>query len=136
MVLRIQRILLNQVIHHARIAAPVEACGVLVGKRANEVKIVENVVKARNVLVSSVRYAIDPEELFCIFTQTERSGQMVVGFYHSHPSSNADFSQFDRSSAHYSNCSYLVYSNKTGRCKSFLWNGEEEEFDVIESCQR
>jgi proteasome lid subunit RPN8/RPN11 len=122
----------ENIARHARDKAPVEACGILVGRRVEGVRVVERVVRARNVLASPYRYEIDPDELYRVFTRTDEAGEEVVGFYHSHPYSDASFSGLDRSSAHYTNCSYLIYSNLTGTLRSFLWDGEEEEVQVID----
>jgi proteasome lid subunit RPN8/RPN11 len=104
----------------------------LIGRRIDGVRVVEHVERARNVLCSTNRYEIDPDELYSIFTQTDESGREVVGFYHSHPHSPPNFSELDRSSAYYTNCSYLIYSNQTQTVRSFLSDGEEEEVEVVD----
>jgi proteasome lid subunit RPN8/RPN11 len=68
----------------ARARAPVEACGILTGKRADNNFEVIYVVKASNMANSSTRFEINPEELYRTIKDAEVKGLEVLGFYHSH----------------------------------------------------
>jgi len=131
MVLVLREHNLKEIAEHSRSSFPVEACGILVGRKENDEKIVEKVYRARNILASQSRYQIDPEELWKVFDETERESKEVIGFYHSHPHWSASVSEIDRSLAFYPNCSYVVYSNSNDEAKSYLWNGEEFEEERV-----
>jgi len=122
---------LKEISEHSRSSFPVEACGILVGRKEDDEKIVERVYRARNILASPSRYQIDPEELWKVFDETERESKEVIGFYHSHPQWSACVSEIDRSLAFYPNCSYVVYSNSNDEAKSYLWNGKEFEEERV-----
>jgi len=131
MVLVLRKHDLKEIVEHSRGSFPVEACGILVGRKEDDEKIVERVYRARNVLASQSRYQIDPEELWKVFDETERESKEVIGFYHSHPHWSASVSEIDRSLAFYPGCSYLVYSNSSDEERSYLWNGEEFEEERV-----
>lgn len=103
---------------------PKEACGILAG-RFNNVKVVEAVFKARNILNSEVRYEIGSEEQLQIFQKIEKLGFEVVGFYHSHPYWEASPSATDTSLAFYKNASYAIYSVITRTLASYMWDGHD-----------
>lgn len=114
---------LRGISEHSRMSFPVEACGMLVGKRGHRKKIVERVCPTKNILASASRYEIDPQELVKVFDEAERESKEVLGFYHSHPHWPAHASKTDRSSAFYPNYSYLIYSNLEDEARSYVWNG-------------
>ena len=114
---------LDEIVSNSLQVYPKEACGVLAG-RINNVKVVEVVFKAKNILGSDVRYEIGPEEQLKIFQEIEKRGLEVVGFYHSHPYWEAMPSATDSSLAFYKNLSYAIYSIMTRTLASFLWDGQ------------
>jgi proteasome lid subunit RPN8/RPN11 len=67
---------------HARVEAPRECCGLLVGRKESVVRS----VRARNLDASATRYRIDPEDHFAAIRSARADGLEVVGAYHSHPS--------------------------------------------------
>jgi proteasome lid subunit RPN8/RPN11 len=75
---------LGKVEFDARARAPVEACGILIGKHASGNFEVVDVVKASNMANSSTRFEINPEELYQTIKDAEAKGLEVLGFYHSH----------------------------------------------------
>ena len=81
--MRVRAGVLEDVISHARAAAPAECCGVLLG-RAGE--LVES-VRARNLSDDPSRFLIDPKDHFDARRRASSRGLDVVGFYHSHPHS-------------------------------------------------
>ena len=114
---------LGEISEHSRASFPVEACGILVGRRGHREKIVERVCPAKNILASTSRYEIDPEELIKVFGEAEGESKEVLGFYHSHPHWPAYVSEIDRSSAFYPDYSYLIYSNLENEARSYVWDG-------------
>ncbi|MHC1592076.1 MAG: M67 family metallopeptidase [Candidatus Helarchaeales archaeon] len=65
--------------------SPREACALLLGTISNEIAIVKKVRLTENVEKSTIRFSIDPEELYSAYLEAEREGMEVVGVFHSHP---------------------------------------------------
>lgn len=86
---------LAALVDEARRAAPLEACGLLIGADAAIVRI----HPARNVLLSPTRYEVAPEDHFAALRAARREGLAVIGGYHSHPASAAVPSATDRDEA-------------------------------------
>lgn len=82
---RIRRAVVDAIVEHARQAAPLECCGLLLG-RAGE--IVDH-ARAANVRRSASRYEVDPADHFAAIRRARREGCSVIGAYHSHPASAA-----------------------------------------------
>jgi len=82
--LLISRPHLKKVEADARARAPLEACGILVGKQKDHDFEVLDVIKTSNVMESPTRFEIDPEELYRVMKSAEANGLDVIGFYHSH----------------------------------------------------
>lgn len=85
----------EEMIAHARADIPNECCGVLVGKDSH----VQDVRRTDNALHSPVMYRIDDKQLLAALRETEKNGQDVIGFYHSHTASEAYPSPTDRRQA-------------------------------------
>ena len=82
--LLISRSNLKQVEADARAQAPIEACGILIGRRwGNDCEALD-AVAASNVVNSPTRFEIDPEELYRVIKGVESRGFEIIGFYHSH----------------------------------------------------
>jgi len=114
----------ERITSHSKESHPVEACGVLIGTLAGDVRIVTEVWPAKNQLSSESSYEIDPETLFRAFSYAEQSKLEVVGFYHSHPFSSADASAIDKARANYPGLSYVIYSIPKNETLSFYFDGK------------
>ena len=93
---------LKSVFDHAENTYPHECCGILVGTANNDIKMVENVVKADNVRSIGARrkrFLINPEEFVSIERKANQDGLEVIGIYHSHPDAEAYPSEYDLSYA-------------------------------------
>jgi proteasome lid subunit RPN8/RPN11 len=110
---------------HCRESYPVEACGVLIGTLAGDVRAVTEVWPARNQLSSSSSYEIDPETLFRAFSHAEQDKVEVIGFYHSHSFSSANASEIDETRANYPGLSYVIYSIPRNEIESFYFDGRQ-----------
>ena len=93
--LRIAANCLAVLVSAARDAAPREACGLLVGRGHEVVR----VVPARNVDPSPVRYTVAPEDHFAALRAARRDGLDVIGAWHSHPAGTAAPSASDTAEA-------------------------------------
>ncbi|HID17365.1 TPA: M67 family peptidase [Candidatus Bathyarchaeota archaeon] len=122
---------LEKIVSHAARGFPNEVCGILTGRRRRGAKLVEGVHEITNVLSSPFRYEMDPEEQLRVFEEAEAKSLEVLGFYHSHPYSDASPSAVDRSLASYRGLSYVIYSIPTKSVASFVWNGESFEAEEV-----
>jgi len=106
---------LRDIARHAEQAAPNECCGLLIGTGAG----VESVHPARNLRQSPTRYLVDPADHFAAIKSSRQAGLVVVGAYHSHPTSSAWPSQTDEQEASDADFLYLIVSLVTGETRGF-----------------
>jgi proteasome lid subunit RPN8/RPN11 len=116
---------IKQISSHSKESYPIEACGVLIGTLAGDVRTVTEVWRAKNQLYSESSYEIDPETLFRAFSYAEQNNVEVVGFYHSHPFWSANASAIDKARANYPGLSHLIYSIPRDEILSFYFNGRQ-----------
>jgi proteasome lid subunit RPN8/RPN11 len=90
---------------------PHECCGLLLGRAADGVVRVEEVVQARNAHAERRRdrYEIDPEDFMRADARSREHGLEIVGIWHTHPDHPARPSETDRESA-WAGWSYLILS--------------------------
>jgi len=98
---------LDDIVEHARRAAPAECCGLLVG---DDEAIVEAVRAANIADEPRRRFLIDPKDHIEGRRRARDRGLAVVGFYHSHPKSPAEPSATDLAEAGYADHLYLIVS--------------------------
>jgi proteasome lid subunit RPN8/RPN11 len=89
--------------------APLEACGMLGGRRSGKTLQVERLYAARNQLSSPNQYQIDPVDQLQAFNQIEKSGLELVAIYHSHPAGPGYPSPLDVSRAYYPDAVQLIW---------------------------
>jgi len=96
--MKIPRVLMEQILGHARSGYPFEVCGVLLGRNGERARNVDRVVPAVNRERDSphVRYEIAPEDLVRIQREARDDGREILGYYHSHPDHPARPSETDR----------------------------------------
>jgi len=82
---------------HAEADYPHECCGILVGRAADERRVIEDLVEAANVREDrrADRFELDPKTLLRVTRELRGTGQDVVGYYHSHPDHPAEPSATD-----------------------------------------
>jgi proteasome lid subunit RPN8/RPN11 len=85
MTLKIKKTHLNEIFEEAKKKYPIEACGILAGKKHDSEAVVEKVYHAKNILNSTSAYRIDPADQIKAFQEAEIEGLEIIGFYHSHP---------------------------------------------------
>ena len=117
---------------HAEQAYPHECCGVLIGKLEGGDRVVREHIPCTNAHQASPqhRYNIAPKELIAAQKRARDLGLDIVGFYHSHPDHEAQWSTRDLDEAHWFACSYVITSAKKGHAdatKSFVLCGNDEE---------
>lgn len=131
---RIYRHILQQMVEHARVAYPLECCGLLSGKG----RTLENIAPMSNARGSSSEFFVPPQELFAFFKALRGSGHDLLGIYHSHPHSQAVPSRRDSEGFHYPDASYWIISlqreDPDVRCYRWVKIGfEEVEFSSVET---
>jgi proteasome lid subunit RPN8/RPN11 len=94
----------RRIVRHAREAAPAECCGLLVGYATHVV----DAIPTRNIATSPTRFLIDPKEHIDGRREARRRGLDVIGFYHSHPHSEAQPSARDRDESSYPDHLYMI----------------------------
>jgi proteasome lid subunit RPN8/RPN11 len=107
----------------------VEVCGLL-GGAGNRVMIV---IPVTNILTSSTRFLMEPQEQICAFKTIEDYGWVMVGIYHSHPKGPETPSKTDIHEAYYPDAAYLIWLKQSGRwgCHAFrIINGLVNEIDL------
>ena len=108
---QIQKEILEAIVRHAEAEAPRECCGLLMGRG----EIITHHQPMKNVLESTVRYAMDTRELFQFFKNLRAASQKHLGIYHSHPLSDAYPSETDVRESFYPDCAYFIVSLKNPR---------------------
>lgn len=105
--MHITREQLEELIAHARLEKPKEACGILAGKNGK----VAAVYRGTNVDQNpNIRYMMDPIEQYRVLRQIDDDGLEVVGLYHSHPQSAAFPSATDKKLAFFPDAVYVIVS--------------------------
>ena len=96
--------MLAAVVEHSERAKPRECCGVLVGRGDD----ILQAIAARNTADDPNRYVLDPADHIAIRRNARAAGLAVIGFYHSHPHSEARPSATDQAEATYPDHLYLI----------------------------
>jgi proteasome lid subunit RPN8/RPN11 len=124
---------------HARRAYPDECCGFLVAPPdpgdPRSARSVRSVIEASNEYAGGRRrrFLVQPEELRAVERRLEGDGQVLAGFYHSHPDHPAEPSQFDQEHA-WPWYSYLVVNvtlSSVGRTRAFELDPDSSEFHEV-----
>ncbi|MCW4043059.1 MAG: M67 family metallopeptidase [Candidatus Bathyarchaeota archaeon] len=114
---------LQIIAQHSRDLFPTESCGIILGKKQDNIKIVKKIFPTKNILKSRTKYQINPREQLNIYMKADEISLEVLGYYHSHPFGDTKPSEIDIKEANQPCCSYVIYSNEQDDFKSFHWNG-------------
>jgi desampylase len=96
---------IDAILRHARAVAPFECCGVLIGDDER----IADALPAHNIADQPERrFVVDPLDHFNAVRAARAGGLDVVGFYHSHPRSDASASATDLAEATYPNHLCLI----------------------------
>lgn len=74
---------------------PYEACGVMIGTVEHTTVNVKKVTPVTNVRRTTVSFEFDPQEFYDAWNDANKSGNEIVGIYHSHPFSSGTPSSWD-----------------------------------------
>lgn len=89
----------QQIEREGAAAFPNECCGILYGRDTAEKRIVERLEPVANAFEEGEQYhrfSITPQTLMQAEKSAADAGQLVLGFYHSHPDHPARPSEYDR----------------------------------------
>ena len=120
---------------------PKECCGLMAGRIEGENKAVQKLYPVANINTERAfdRYVIDPREFMEVSEQIHKSGQKIVGIYHSHPDHPDRPSEFDRAHA-WEVYSYIIVGVQKGTAvsmRSFVLDKDllfqEEDIQVLPS---
>lgn len=98
--------LAEELLAHARVELPNEACGLLSGDLAGGRT--TSYHPARNAEASPLRYNVHPDDLVRIVFAIDDAGEDLVAIFHSHTHTPAVPSPTDRRSAQYPGVFYLL----------------------------
>jgi proteasome lid subunit RPN8/RPN11 len=118
-------------------AYPNECCGIMIGRDVSDGtctrRIVERLEPMANVFdpeQQKRRFAVDPLALMRAEKSAAEAGQLVLGFYHSHPDHPARPSEYDRTHA-WPFYSYIIVSIAQGKAvdmTSWVLDDQTETF--------
>jgi proteasome lid subunit RPN8/RPN11 len=112
---------------------PNECCGIIYGTVAGGERVVRWLEAVPNVFDESERYhrfSISPQQLMNAERVAGEHGELVLGFYHSHPDHPARPSEYDRQHAwpFYSYVIVAVAKGRAGEMTSWQLNEQSEAF--------
>lgn len=120
---------------------PNECCGIMYGRDTAQGRLVEKLEAVANVFDEAERYhrfSISPKQLMDAEKKAGDAGQLVLGFYHSHPDHPARPSETDRQHA-WPFYSYIIVAISKGSpvdMTSWLLDEATETFsrqDIVET---
>lgn len=100
----------NGIVDHARKNLPAEACGLIGGHIDNEKHIAEKIYFLTNIDNSPEHFSMDAKEQFAAVKDMRQNGYVLLGNFHSHPSSPSRPSDEDKRLAFDPSISYLILS--------------------------
>ena len=121
---------------HGEQGYPEEICGFLVGRAAGDAKTVTTLLPIENVRQEnrSRRFEISPDDFYRADVAARRSGETILGVYHSHPDHPARPSEYDREHAWpwYSYVIVAVHGGKAVDLTSWVLRDDGVQFDPEE----
>ena len=135
--LRLTRAQFDELIAHAREAAPHECCGLIGGSSEG---LAQTIYRTRNIAADgAVSYEAAPEDLFAAQRKMRERGEELLAIYHSHPRARVpEPSTTDVRLAYYPSAVYLIVGlGNTDPCMRAFRISESEghwepaEFRVI-----
>lgn len=100
----------DEIIAHTRAGLPNEACGLLAGESRGEEGIVKGVYCLENTDRSPEHFSMAPGDQFRVISEIRKKGWVLLGNFHSHPSTPARPSEEDLRLAFDPSLSYVIVS--------------------------
>lgn len=110
--IELRRSIYNYIVEEAKKGYPNETCGILAGIKNGplENRIIIKACRIKNTLESKTKYAMDVKEQIQWTKRFREEGLLVLGYWHSHPASEAYPSKEDVRLAFDVSSSYLIVS--------------------------
>ena len=121
--LRIKKHDLASILRQGKEEAPLESCGLMLGRRDEASCFCDHILPAKNVDRSPNSFTIAPEELLEGYRHADSVGMELVGIYHSHPAQPAP-SQVDIGFMKWSAPVWLIVSSLNWKYAAFRLDGE------------
>ena len=109
--MKMETVIRDQIVDHAKRGAPIEVCGYLAGKDG----VITRHYELTNVDQSQEHFSFDPKEQFATVKSARAEGLEIYAVYHSHPATPARPSQEDIRLAYDPNISYVIVSLADGK---------------------
>ena len=119
---------------HVNDEKPLEACGILGGKKFDFSILAQWSFPARNEQRSTSRFRMDPQDQLFAFNQLDQRGLDLVGIYHSHPHGPPSPSKTDIEQAYYPEAVQLIwaYDGNNWDCRSYIIQaGQVQEIPLV-----
>ena len=100
----------EEIVTHAKACLPNEACGLLGGVVEDNQRKVKKVYFLTNIDHSPEHFSMEPKEQFTAIKDMRANGWVLLGNWHSHPSSPSRMSEEDKRLAFDTKLSYLILS--------------------------
>ncbi len=128
--LMIKQEIIDKIVEHGRLEAPLEACGYL----AEENGVVSRHFELTNTDQSQEHYSMDPTEQFATVKECRSLGLAIRAVYHSHPETPARPSAEDIKLAYDPSLSYVIVSlaGPAPTVKSFIIKKGEVQLEPLE----
>ncbi len=104
--LKITRKIIDNIVSHGKLEAPLEACGYLAEKDG----VICKSIAMKNVDASPIHYSMDPKEQFNAVRNCREAGLTIRAVYHTHPETDAYPSAEDIKLAYDPGLSYVIVS--------------------------
>lgn len=112
--------------NHVERVAPLEACGLLAGKKDR----VEKVIPVRNQAESPARFVMDPYEQLKAFDWIDSNGLDLLGIFHSHPAGPETASPTDIAEAAYEVVHLILSRTESGWKVRGFWIERGKAFEL------
>ena len=103
---------------------PEEVCGFFAGKTETNSQFVQAVIPVENILHSKTNFRMSPEKQIEAIQRIEENQMELLGYYHSHPTGNAQLSETDLLEYYDHELTALIWAlqRKTWVCKPFRYH--------------
>ncbi|MBC8105650.1 MAG: M67 family metallopeptidase [Anaerolineae bacterium] len=123
----------DQIAREASTAYPNECCGIIFGAQTAGKRQISSLQAVGNSFDQAERFhrfSISPRDLMDAERRAAERGEMVLGFYHSHPDHPAEPSEFDRAQAwpFYSYVIITVQNARAGEMKCWQLDEQSQQF--------
>ncbi|MCK4798814.1 MAG: M67 family metallopeptidase, partial [Spirochaetes bacterium] len=102
---------------------------VLVGMIEGAAAVVEKAVPITNSNRTTQSFELEPKEFYNAWNNAEKNGQEIVGVYHTHPSSSAVPSQWDRETMQNDPSVWLIAG--ADGMKAYVWDDGVKSVEII-----